>query len=382
MHVALKVAALPLLGAALPTGPHQVRFAPEPGATLVISIEQSSRTNMVYESWCPLNNGVRDEEEAYNVDGSSSVEYEIAIILEDTYGPIRKDVGPQAKAPDARSGLGSRFPYESITRSFKAIDGEATTAEFTKGDEKPETTTVELSSPLSGRAVQFAWNQRSGSFVPTFGAPRDKKASEGVLLSSLHVDGSGDWFLPPWNGGPADGPRGDQNLQPTDRWDVPPAAWYAMLDIGGYFWIGPEASEPPSRATLEAVQSINAQLVKNAAGRIVCQFEELREVDGRQLAVLSIDANVTSKATSDRTDEHGGTREKVTETVEQTIHGKGECLWDIAGKRCHSIEIRSESTDRTSFVSIQRKNARETSGAEILSVEETVSDFVMGFEVR
>lgn len=369
MPNALNLAAIPLLCAAAPIA-NKIDFAPAPGSTLTVSIEQSARTQMVFESWCPVTNGVPDLEATIHMDGTSSVEFELAVVFEDTYGPARSGAG--------KVGIGSRIPYGSLSRSFKSIEGDSTHAASSGTDVKPVTTKEEMGSPLVGRTVEYLWDDESKGFGSAFLRDVDQAADE-VLLAGLHVDGTGDWFLPRPE---PTGRGGDQNLQPGDRWDVAPSAWYAMLDVGGYFWIGPEAAEAPTQRTLDMVLAVNGLLAKNADGRILCTFKELREEDGRRQAVFSIEADIQSTATRDTTDEHGGTREKVTETIEQTIKGRGECLWDIAERRCHSIQIRSESTERVKFLSIQRKNARETSGAETVTVEETVSDFVMEFDAR
>lgn len=370
MQVASNAAVLSLLCATAAPLANKIHFAPTPGTTLTVSIEQSARTNMVYENWCTVTDGVPDEDSSFNMEGSSSVEFELAIVFEDTYGPIRSDA--------AKSGIELRLPYGSLSRTFKSLEGDSTFSTFSGGEEEPKTTLEQVSSPLEGRTVDYRWDEASKGFGSAFLEEADEAVDQ-VLLAGLHVDGTGDWFLPRQE---AKGPRGDQNLQPGDKWEVEPSAWYAMLDVGGYFWIGPEPAEAPSQGTLDTVLTVNAQLAKNAGGRILCAFKELREEGGRRLAVFSIDAEIKSQATRDTTEEHDGTREKVAESFAQTIKGRGECLWDIDGRRCHSIQIRSESTDRTTFLTIQRKNARETSGSKVVTMEETVSDFVIEFDVR
>lgn len=352
----------PLLCSGLPAGGGGVRLElrPRAGAVVAVELDQTSRTRVSHEEGWPLVNGARLEGEGWVGDGApGGTAFELALEWEDRCGAV---------AEDGRV-LGLERRFGAMAGTSVRTDGEDQVVEE-----------FDLGSPLAGRAVRFSWDDEAGrhrcAFVPRDGGgpfEPDEREAEAVLLEDQRLDAHGGWFLPP---------AGTGELEPGDGWELDVAAWNDFLTMGGDWWIGPADAPPPDRAQAEASRDYERQLREGAEGVVRCVLVGTREEEGRVWAEVSVEAALGTRAALDLTEEFEGTRTEVSVEVTTDVRAAGTLLWDLERGAPGSLEVRIELATRTREVSVAPHGDGQhegTSGTELVTVEETVSELAVRF---
>ncbi len=176
------------------------------------------------------------------------------------------------------------------------------------GDEEVKSSTRERISPLKGKTVQFTWDGKKEEYARALaGAEGEKKASEAEMLDGLQADA--DW-LPLLEDGPREkGASFELDAKLFERVQYP---------AGELLWVV-EGKDPDPVS-----KAINEQLSENLDGKAKATWQGMRDVDGRELGVFAIEADLKSKAEAETPD---GAE---TRGIELDLEYEGEILWDLA----------------------------------------------------
>lgn len=329
----------------------------EEGAVVAVSIDQTSSTEVASESYCPIVDGERQEEEAWSSeDPGGSSEFELTVQFEDTYGGVDED-----------------GRVRGLVRRFEEIAGGGVDVVPTDdGDEMREEAL--LTSPLEGRAVRFTWDEEDGEYAQAFLEEAEDKSMDALLLGDQKIDAFGDWFLPPAE---------ENDVEVDDRWDLGLDRWNDFLTMGGEFWIDVEDAEPLDEQAAADIRDFEEQLLTNGEGAIQCHLDEIEREGEVRVAVIRFEGDLATHAEQDFTDEYDGTRSEVTVKVEHDMKIEGTCRWNIGAGRALGIETRITMTTTTTEHSVIDDDSSgdvQTYGSELITVEDTVTEVSVGFE--
>lgn len=191
---------------------------------------------------------------------------------------------------------------------------------------------------LDGLTVRFTWNEELAKFVATCDEADDEWLEEleadrdyATLLSDGEVDEGDEWKIP-----------AEEFLRLTHTVQDLPLDWEFEQDG--------EAIEE-----LEEIEDgPEPELDEESSGEITARFEGLREVDGRELAVIVLEGEfeATSRASgSTAGEEHGDSSWEHETRAEFAV--SGECLWDPAAGRLHALtvelEMKGDAEQRSTF---------------------------------
>ncbi|MFT5049934.1 MAG: hypothetical protein ACI8QZ_001327 [Chlamydiales bacterium] len=202
-------------------------------------------------------------------------------------------------------------------------------------------------SALEGTSVLFTWDADEEEYSVEF----DDEEGDGDLLEALVADADLLMFLP------------DGEVEEGDSWDVDAILINALLAPGGLMSFMDEDGD-----------SIDTELAleidENVEGEITATFEGLRDVDGRELAVISLEIDVTTEGDEETENEAGVTEAS---SVELAMELEGELLWDIDAGHIVGYDISGdvESTVTTtgSFGEQDFEREMELAGTMTLTLE-------------
>jgi hypothetical protein len=165
-------------------------------------------------------------------------------------------------------------------------------------------------SDLEGATVRFSWKADKKAYDRAFaGEERDEK-----LISTLREDLDGRVFLP----------HGDaaSDAKVGDTWDLDGQAflWLLTPDKGLHF-------HEQGKDEKKSDDDVAADLEKNLTGEGTVAYENLREADGKRIAVLVIEGKVESKAKPEEGDM----------TVSMDIDGR--LLWNLSANRIETLDL-------------------------------------------
>jgi len=229
-------------------------------------------------------------------------------------------------------------------RTFEDVSGKAELAVEAVGQE--EAHTAELTSPLSGETVLCRWDADAEAHEFEFdeGSEGDAKSLQGLL-----DDAEFQWVAP------------DEEVEEGSSWTVDLAGaksffspggslgWETELEEGSYRMLDPRHVVAVSMISLaDASQEIDGQLDVHWKGT--------REVDGEQLAELTLELEVELSA--DLTEELARMSESADLDPGQmefeclwAIEGKGEMTWNLDQGHFHSLALELDSQIEFTLVS-------------------------------
>jgi hypothetical protein len=288
-------ATLLALLALVPTG-EVPRFEPEEGARVKRTVEQS--VHLELESLEMSFGGEELPEEA-----SEGAE----IVFDETGRYTIVDTFVETE--DGRPRV--------LERRFEELTGEAEDKSNLPWGE--EESSKERSSLLQGHTVRFTWDPEEESYTLAF-AGEDEADADEALLEGLEEDLDLRGLLP------------EREVAEGDSWTVELERVRCLWDYGGDLKLETEDEEDDDE--------IDEVLKKNLAGEVQATFKGMRTVDGRELYVIAVEAELSTQGEVDIEQEleDGGTA-KGTKGIELTMGLSGEVLWDVSSRRCGSIEL-------------------------------------------
>ncbi|MCY2961979.1 MAG: hypothetical protein NTY35_17620 [Planctomycetota bacterium] len=215
-----------------------------------------------------------------------------------------------------------------FSREFGELENSATESVVAippEGEEEVKASTRERASALSGKTVRFTWDGAKEEYARAF----EEKGPDEDLLAGLQADAQ---WLPLLE----DGPR-----EKGAAFDLEPALFERVqYPAGELHWkVEGKENDPVSKAITE-------QLSENLDGKAKATWLGAREVDGRELGVFAVEAQLKSNAEAEA-GEGGETRK-----VELELEYEGEILWDLAGAHLAGYTLTADvrsvlSTTRT-----------------------------------
>jgi hypothetical protein len=167
-------------------------------------------------------------------------------------------------------------------------------------------------SPLVDHEVAFTWNAKDEQYERAF---RGDKA-DAKWLEKLKEDTDLRKVLP------------EGSVKVGDTWKLDPKVFDSIFVPGGNLHYKSEHEAQDDKDDDDS----NFDLDKNATGEIEAKFEAKREVDGVELAVITVKGHVAT-----HTDKP--TKDEVPMKMEASFDVEGEFLWDLEHKHFRSYEM-------------------------------------------
>ena len=242
-----------------------------------------------------------------------------------------------------------------LRRSFGEMS-RSTTEEVSVEGKEDEEHTFERKSGLADATVVFTWDADEREYDAAF----DGSGGDDALLADLTADVELSAFLPP------------KAVSEGDRWDVDVDAFRTLIQPGGDLGFEGETPEP------EWQKKAKKDLIESFRGEIHARFEGTREVDGVQVGVIAIEAELSGEAEAGPDPERRGSQGAEVR-VKEKLHG--ELLWDLEAQRAHSYELEGSGQ-----FTLKMKLAFEMGDQKVEGTQELVFDvaetYGASFELR
>lgn len=202
-----------------------------------------------------------------------------------------------------------------LVRKFVELGGD--TSQSTKMPEESgmedQEKKGEKESPLDGKTVVFTW--KDDAYTAAW--PEDEKNGDDELLENLEGDMDMLGFLP------------TKGVSKGDTWDLEAKVFNRVTSPGGRLQLRAKLEDEDDED-----EPLQEELEKNIGGEGKATYKGTREVDGVEVGVIEITAELESHATMNPP--QGET------TVEYAVTYTGEILWNVKAGRFHSLEIQGE----------------------------------------
>jgi hypothetical protein len=245
----------------------------------------------------------------------------------------------------------------ALEREFQEIG-----TDYVESFTDPEGESFERKSPgtsvLEGATVRFAWGEdgeeSSRSFVGDDDLP-DEDLLAG-LDPSAHLAG----FLP---GGP---------VEIGEGWGVELSAFVEMMNLSGSLAVLQEGEEESADDS-----DYGRQFDENLEGEIRAELAEVREQDGRRVAVVSIVAELSTEIETLEEVEAGEATGRIEERHRFEFELEGELSWDLAGG--HALSLSLEGGLELELETEQRQSVP---GHELRMLERQLMDGLLRFDIE
>lgn len=218
-----------------------------------------------------------------------------------------------------------------LVRHFEELSQESSQSEG------GEDTTSAAGSPLEGRSVRFEWNAEDERYDVS---SADDQELDDDLAAQLDEDLDLRLLLP------------KNAVSEGDEWEVDARLYLAFMWPSGLLeWQEKDAKDEEDEDP-EEQRTLNRQTIENLEGEGHATLKELREEDGRTVAVIGLrlvidtstesEQEITPEAAAE--DEEEGELEPFTLKSGTRIHREleGEVLWDVAGGHALGAELAGE----------------------------------------
>jgi hypothetical protein len=185
----------------------------------------------------------------------------------------------------------------------------STSTESSPSPDGPQEKEKAETSDLEGATVRFSWKADKEEYEKKFA---DGDRSED-LLEGLEEDLDFRGLLP------------SEDVKVEGTWELEAKAFEPLFALGGSLHFHEEGKEPEEKKN----ESFDEQLSENLAGKGKATFESIREKDGRKLAVIAIEAELTSTAKEPESELDCKLAMKV----------EGSLIWDMEANRIESFDV-------------------------------------------
>jgi hypothetical protein len=222
-----------------------------------------------------------------------------------------------------------------LVRRFEELTQETST---TFGEDEQ---TSSASSPLVERSVRFTWNEEDERYEVE---AADDGELEDEVAALLEEDMDLRLVLPPGE------------VEVDDEWELDARLYLAFMWPSGLVeW----RDEDQEGDTSVEDRARNRQTIENLAGEGRARLLELRDEDGRTLAVIEVELDVETSLEFEV--EEVGT---ITTRIAREV--AGQILWDVAAGYAVSAELEGEGVRETT-----RPRTHESEEGEVFEYEET-----------
>jgi hypothetical protein len=197
-----------------------------------------------------------------------------------------------------------------LDRTYDELVSTSHESQTMPGQEEPVEKDEAKSSDLEGATVRFSWKSEKEEYETSFAGDDHEKS----LLEGIREDMDFRAFLP------------SEDVKVEDTWTLKGAAFGQIFSPSGELHFHEEGKEPKSS------KSFDQELAENMAGTGKAVFESIREKDGRKLAVVAIEAELTTS----------GKEPEQQLNCKVTMKVKGQMLWDIVANHVDTIDLTSD----------------------------------------
>jgi YD repeat-containing protein len=178
-------------------------------------------------------------------------------------------------------------------------------------------------SELEGTRVRFEWDADGAPVGRRF--LDEDEAADPELLSGLDPAAHLAGFLP------------GEAVEPGDEWSVELSAFVEMMNLSGSLAVIQEGEEE------SADDSEYGRLFdENLAGELEARLAEVRDEDGRRVAVIALAADLSTHIETTEEVEEGEASGVVEERHHFEFELEGELLWDLAGAHARSLVLEGD----------------------------------------
>lgn len=183
------------------------------------------------------------------------------------------------------------------------------------GDAKDNTSDRKRGSALMGKTVRFTRDEKSDEWKAKW-AGDDASKDDAMLLENL--EGSTDLtaFLP------------DGDVEVGASWDLDADAFHAIDDPGGELKLAEEDAKDT-----ESQRARWKQMHDALAGKGKATWRGVKEIDGKKVGVIEVEAKLSTKAATDANDEG------VSLGIDLEFELAGEIHWNVAAGHVESYQL-------------------------------------------
>lgn len=216
-----------------------------------------------------------------------------------------------------------------LVRNFVELAGDSlqTTTMPEESGAPDQEKQAEKESPLHGKTVVFTWED--GAYTAAWA---EKEKGDDDLLEKLEGDMDLLGFLP------------SKSVSEGDTWVLDAKAFNKLTSPGGRLELR-EKDEEPTEEDMKTQEEIE----KNIEGEGKATYKGTRDVDGVEVGVIEITAELESNCTVE-----AGEREN---TIEYKVTYTGELLWDLKAGHLRSLELEGQAA-----ISMDMKSEVEFNG--------------------
>lgn len=291
------------------------------------------------------------------------VETELEVELDGESGGEQEPPGVSYTMEETETiAFSDRFHVEdgrvrALERSFEEIG-----TEYVERVTDPTGEVFEQQNPgrsvLEGARVRFEWDADGEPLGRRF--LDEEEAREPGLLDGLDPAAHLEGFLPP------------EAVEPGDDWEVELDAFVEMMNLSGSLAVIQEGEEE-SADDSEYGRLFDENLTGAIEGRLV----EVREEDGRRMAVIALAADLATRIETSEEVEEGEASGVVEERHHFEFELEGELLWDLAGAHARSLVLEGDLVLR-----MESEANHRVPGHELRLVERQRLEGVLRFDVQ
>jgi hypothetical protein len=206
--------------------------------------------------------------------------------------------------------MGDGRPLE-LRRTFDSLSNQSNESMSSpQGDDEKSS---ESTSELEGKCVVFTWDEDEEDYSVEF----DETGGDDDLLEGLDEDTDLRWLLP------------EGEVEEGDSWEIDGAMMLHLLSPGGELSFVDEDGESED-------SEMNDELDENMTGKITATLLGLKEIDDRSIALISLEAEITTEGDEEGEDDQG-MAETTTVNIEMDL--EGELRWDFDADHCAGMEL-------------------------------------------
>ncbi|MBL8859935.1 MAG: hypothetical protein JNL28_15615 [Planctomycetes bacterium] len=229
---------------------------------------------------------------------------------------------------------------KKLVRLYDELAGDSSMAMkmSVMGQTHDNTQNMRMKSELEGKKVVFTWDAEKEAYTKKLDPDEDKPK----LLKDLSEDMDFRSLLP------------DKEVAEADEWEVPMKGLREVFSPGGGLSMVPETSDSSSMQLGSEMSSMSNMIGDKLEGSAKAKLASLKEVDGRNCAVIQVTLDVRSDA--DMTEaarkmiEEGEMPPGVDELeidhldIEFRFEGEGELVWDLAAGHFKSFTLSGQAS--------------------------------------
>lgn len=286
---------------ALATSSTELVFVPEAGSTLTTTFERVLELEL------------QDTELTLSLDGEEQ---------EDTEAPdielAIRETESIAFTDEFEKVSGGRVIR--LSRSFDKL-GTLSAEILTDVDGQDYETETPGKSELEATSVAFVWDEEAEEYSVRFAD--DDEDLDSALLEGLEASADLSWFLP------------EAEVEEGDQWEIDVTAFSKMASPSGDLKIVREGEE-------DSEDDFREQFAEHLEGGLGGELQELRSVEGRELAVIRVTGELETYVEEEHATDGEGGEGTSTERFKFTFEVEGELLWDVEAKHARSFQLSGE----------------------------------------